>query len=57
MEFINREPIIYVVSGKARSGKNSVCEFIKNHYKDLKVINFQTKSNLNEKGFLFPLNS
>ena len=39
MEFINKEPIIYVVSGKARSGKNSVCEFIKNHYKDLKVIN------------------
>ena len=39
MEFINREPIIYVVSGKARSGKNSVCEIIKNHYKDLKVIN------------------
>ena len=39
MEFINREPIIYVVSGKARSGKNSVCEIIKNHYNDLKVIN------------------
>ena len=39
MEFINKEPIIYVVSGKARSGKNSVCEIIKNHYKDLKVIN------------------
>ena len=39
MEFVNKEPIIYVVSGKARSGKNSVCEIIKNHYKDLKVIN------------------
>ena len=39
MEFINKEPIIYVVSGKARSGKNSVCEIIKNHYNDLKVIN------------------
>ena len=38
MEFIKREPIIYLISGKARSGKNEVSKIIKEHYSNKKSI-------------------
>lgn len=38
MEYINRNPKIFVLSGKARSGKNLVADLIEEHYKDKKCI-------------------
>lgn len=38
MEFNNKKPKIYLLSGKARSGKNEVSNIIKNYYKDKKCI-------------------
>lgn len=38
MEYINRNPIIYVLSGKAKSGKNQVANIISDYYKDKKRI-------------------
>ena len=35
MEFIKKEPKIFILSGKARSGKNVVASLIKNHYEVL----------------------
>lgn len=32
MEFLKREPIIFLIAGKARSGKSTVGEIIKNNY-------------------------
>ena len=36
MEFIKKEPIIFLVAGKARSGKNTVAKIIKDNYLDQK---------------------
>ena len=38
MEFIKRNPKIYLISGKARSGKNKVSKIIEEFYKDKKCI-------------------
>lgn len=38
MEFIKRNPQIFILSGKARSGKETVSEIIKNYYHDKKVV-------------------
>jgi len=38
MEYINHNPIIYVLSGKAKSGKNYVANIISEYYKDKKCI-------------------
>ena len=38
MEFIKRNSKIFVLSGKARSGKDTVADIIKEYYKDKKVI-------------------
>lgn len=38
MEYINKNPIIYVLSGKARSGKDYVANIISDYYKDKKCI-------------------
>lgn len=36
MEYINRKPIIFVLSGKARSGKDTTAKIIIEHYKNKK---------------------
>ena len=38
MEFIKRNPKIYLISGKARSGKNEVAKIIEEYYSDKKCI-------------------
>ena len=38
MEFIKRNPKIYLISGKARSGKNEVARIIEKHYSNKKCI-------------------
>lgn len=38
MEFIKRNPKIFIISGKARSGKGEVSKIISNYYKDKKSI-------------------
>ncbi len=38
MEFIKRDPKIFVISGKARSGKGEVSKIISDYYKDKKSI-------------------
>lgn len=38
MEFIKKNPKIFILSGKARSGKGEVSRIIKNYYKDKKTI-------------------
>ena len=38
MKYINRNPIIYVLSGKAKSGKNTLANIIEKHYQDKKCI-------------------
>ncbi len=38
MDFNNKKPKIYLLSGKARSGKNEVGDIIKNYYKNKKSI-------------------
>lgn len=35
---MNRLKKIFILTGKARQGKDTVCEFIKEYYKDLKVL-------------------
>lgn len=46
MEFIKKEPIIFIVSGKANSGKDTTCELINNliKIKGKKSINLQFSS-------------
>lgn len=46
MEFKERQPKIFVVSGKANSGKDTTCEFINNYIKlkELKSVNLQFSS-------------
>lgn len=39
MEFKKKKIKLFILSGKARSGKDSTFEVIKNYYKDKKVIN------------------
>ncbi len=38
MEFIKKEPKIFIISGKARSGKGEVSKIITNHYNNKKCI-------------------
>ncbi len=38
MEFIKRNPKIFILSGKAKSGKNEVSQIIKNYYKQKECI-------------------
>ena len=46
----NRKPKIYIVCGKARHGKDTVSEIIRNYYteKGLKVLNLQYSSYIKE---------
>ena len=46
MEFIKKEPIIFIVSGKANSGKDTSCDLINNYVKikNKKSINLQISS-------------
>lgn len=46
MEFIKREPVIFIISGKANSGKDTTCELINNYIKikGKKSINLQFSS-------------
>lgn len=48
MEFIKRNPKIFILSGKARSGKETVSEIIKNYYHDKKVVTLSFASTLKE---------
>lgn len=41
MEFLDKKPIIFVIGGKARSGKDTVANIIKEYYNAKKVINLQ----------------
>ncbi len=38
MEFVKRDPKIFIISGKARSGKGEVSKIISDYYKDKKSI-------------------
>ena len=38
MEFIKKNPKIFIISGKARSGKGEVSKIITNYYTDKKCI-------------------
>ena len=38
MEFIKRNPKIFIISGKARSGKNQISKIIEKYYSNKKVI-------------------
>ena len=38
MEFIRKTPKIFIVSGKARSGKNEIAKIIEKHYNNKKTI-------------------
>lgn len=46
MELIKKEPIIFIVSGKANSGKDTTCDLINNYIKikNMKSINLQFSS-------------
>lgn len=44
MKLENKKPIIFLVSGKARAGKDTTCIFIKEYLNDLKCINLQFSS-------------
>lgn len=46
MELEKRNPVIFIVSGKANSGKDTICEMIHNYVKlkDLRVVNLQIAS-------------
>lgn len=48
MEYINRNPIIYVLSGKAKSGKNQVANMINDFYHDKKCIQLSFAKYLKE---------
>ena len=50
MEFINKEPKIYIISGKARSGKDTIASIIKEYYesKSKKVITLAYATYLKE---------
>ena len=50
MEFINRNPIVYIFSGKARAGKDTSAAFVNNYYlkKNKKVVNLQYSAYLKE---------
>lgn len=38
MEFVKREIKLFIISGKARSGKSEISKIIENHYKEKKCI-------------------
>ena len=38
MEFIKKDPKVYIISGKARSGKNEISKLIEKSYRDRKCI-------------------
>lgn len=48
MEFVKRNPQIFILSGKARSGKETVSEIIKNYYHDKDVVTISFASTLKE---------
>ncbi|MBE6138365.1 MAG: hypothetical protein E7173_01300 [Firmicutes bacterium] len=50
MEIKNRNPLIYLISGKARHGKDTIAAIIKDYYesKDKKVITLQYSSYIKE---------
>lgn len=50
MEFINRNPKIYIFAGKARSGKDTCAGFIREYYekKNQKILNLQYSTYLKE---------
>ena len=50
MEVKNRKPLIYLISGKARHGKDTTADMIKNYYEavDKKVITLQYSSYIKE---------
>lgn len=50
MEFINKNPKLYIISGKARSGKDTIASIIKTYYekKSKKVITLAYASYLKE---------
>lgn len=48
MEFTKKEPKIFLLSGKARSGKETVSGIIKDYYSSKKVINISFASYLKE---------
>lgn len=48
MEFVKRNPHIFILSGKARSGKETVSEIIKNYYNGKDVVTISFASTLKE---------
>lgn len=50
MEFINKKPIVYIFSGKARAGKDTSAAFVRDYYlkKNKKVVNLQYSTYLKE---------
>ncbi|MDD2377290.1 MAG: hypothetical protein PHD10_01390 [Bacilli bacterium] len=46
MEIVNKEPVIYIICGKARAGKDTISEIIKEYYEknNKKVLNLQYSS-------------
>lgn len=50
MEFVNKNPKIYILAGKARAGKDTCANFISNYYEsiDKKVLCLQYSSYLKE---------
>ncbi|MDD2435455.1 MAG: hypothetical protein PHO63_04290 [Bacilli bacterium] len=50
MEVINKEPVIYIICGKARSGKDTISQIIRDYYEknDKKVLNLQYSSYIKE---------
>ncbi|MBQ8234879.1 MAG: hypothetical protein IJZ36_04800 [Bacilli bacterium] len=48
MEYINKHPKIYILSGKAESGKDLVGDYIKDIYKDKKTIKLAYATPLKE---------
>lgn len=50
MEFINKNPIILIFAGKARSGKDTCVSFVKKYYeeKNIKTTNLQYSTYLKE---------
>ena len=35
MQFIKKDPIIFLVAGRARSGKGTIAKYLENYYQNL----------------------
>ena len=46
MEFIKKNPKIFIISGKARSGKNEIAQIIENYYNEKKWLNKKSLHNI-----------